>query len=299
MTPGLRRAPRTRRLAAGLALGAALFVSACALATVEKTALDEEITAGETAQFEIVVGAAPVPSGGPPGAEDAEEVTLTDDLPDGQVWTVTGNIEGCTLDDDPDGATGGLTGSGILECFYEEVDAANPLSLTLTAPTDEGDCGTIENVANVEQPPFEGPPGPTGPVGDFAPEVQPLSSHTAAATPTETAIPTATPTAAPSPTPVHDDDDATITVVCPTPSPTASPSGTVSATPSPTGSVAASATATPTRTATPSPRASGLPNTADELFGGAGGIGVWLAALLVLGSVAALVSFRVAPRRAR
>ncbi len=268
----LRASPCVRALRKPLAIAAftgVIVLTACA--TVDKTATDDQIVAGEQAQFQIVVGA----TDGPPSCEGgagtcANDVTLTDDLPDGQLWVVSGDVEPggpspepmCTVypNPSPSGQQGGsLEGgsNGVLECFWEEVAAASPRVLVLTATTDPAACGDIANVASVNQPSLP-PPGP----GE---------------------------------TPIirQDTDDATIAVECLA---TATPSAPATATGTPAetdpGTTRPAASAAPTRSAR-------LANTSvDALTPSGGHLALALSAVLLLGSVVALAGMTVA-RNAR
>ena len=133
------RAART----ATLGIGLVLVLAACA--TVEKTAARDPINSSEHAIFNIEVG---VLQEGPEN-QPAQDVTLTDDLPDGQLWAVTGDagaLAGCEVDEGTLAAS-----SGTLTCDFEEIPYDETVALAITAVTDGTDCGEIENEAQVSQ----------------------------------------------------------------------------------------------------------------------------------------------------
>lgn len=178
-------------------------VAACAY--VEKTATDDAIMAGENAVFEIEVGAdlGPPPTGLTVGPNAEGDVVLTDDLPDGQVWAITGDI-GTEEEPQCEVDTGTLAASsGILTCtyFFPALVEIGPAHLTLTAITDESDCGVISNTSTVEVDSEEVPTQPdmstaTITVSCPSPSVMPSVPESPSLPPasaSETPAPTASP----------------------------------------------------------------------------------------------------------
>ena len=98
--------------------------------TVAKTPDGGTIDSGANAVFTIVVT-----NNGPIAAEN---VTLTDILPAGFTWTLGG----------ADAADCSIT-SGTLSCNFGTIPFPGTQTVTLTAPTDSGDCGPNNNTANV------------------------------------------------------------------------------------------------------------------------------------------------------
>ena len=97
----------------------------CPDVEVTKTADDSVIEAGDEAGFEIVVT-----NNGPGTATD---VTLTDTLPAGIVWT----------EDSPDCTIAG----NVLTCSFGDMGAGESHTIHVTGATDTGDCGTITNTS--------------------------------------------------------------------------------------------------------------------------------------------------------
>lgn len=98
--------------------------------SVAKTPDGATISAGDNAVFTIVVT-----NNGPIAAEN---VTLTDTLPAGFAWTLGGPDAGdCSI------------ASGTLSCNFGTIPFPGSQTVTLTAPTDSADCGTINNTATV------------------------------------------------------------------------------------------------------------------------------------------------------
>jgi uncharacterized repeat protein (TIGR01451 family) len=95
----------------------------CADLTLQKAADPASISAGDTATFRLTVGN--------DGLGDAVDVTLTDPLPEGFVWTP----------DDPNCAID----SGTLTCHYDRLAPESTTVITLTAPTSTADCGSVAN----------------------------------------------------------------------------------------------------------------------------------------------------------
>ena len=99
--------------------------------TIEKTATNETISAGDPIVFSIVVTN--------PGPGVATGVTLTDALPtiDGVTWTFSGPEDACTLGDD-----------GVLSCDVETLSAGATLTVQVTGTTTAESCGEVENTAS-------------------------------------------------------------------------------------------------------------------------------------------------------
>lgn len=104
--------------------------------SVAKTPDAGSINAGDNAVFTIVVT-----NNGPIAAEN---VTLTDVLPDsGLSWTVGGaDAAACAGTNPHDGGT-------TLTCNFGTVAFPGSKTITLTSPTDSGDCRTINNTGQV------------------------------------------------------------------------------------------------------------------------------------------------------
>jgi uncharacterized repeat protein (TIGR01451 family) len=115
-----------------LAAAALLAVDVAAQAPIlgiNKVAAPAEISAGDTATFVIVVFNS--------GNASATNVTLIDTLPAGLTWSES-NIQ-CAID----------AGTRILTCGFGTLVPGGVATVTVTAPTDKGDCGSYPNVAQV------------------------------------------------------------------------------------------------------------------------------------------------------
>jgi uncharacterized repeat protein (TIGR01451 family) len=99
----------------------------CPNVTVLKTADDDEIDAGDTAAFTIVVT-----NEGPGTAHD---VTLTDTLPTGIVWS----------EDSPDCSIA----AGVMTCDFGDLAQGATRTVHVTGETDAADCGVLSNTAVV------------------------------------------------------------------------------------------------------------------------------------------------------
>lgn len=103
--------------------------------SIAKTPDAGSINAGADAVFTIVVT-----NNGPISAEN---VTLTDVLPAGLSWTVGGaDASACT-------GTNPHAGGSTLTCNFGTIPFPGSRTITLTAPTDSGDCGVINNTGTV------------------------------------------------------------------------------------------------------------------------------------------------------
>lgn len=177
-------------------------VAACAY--VEKTTPDDAIMAGDNAVFEIEVGAdleAP-PTGFVVGPDEEGDVTLTDDLPDGQVWAITGDV-GTEEEPQCEVDTGTLAASsGILTCtyFFPALVETGPAQVTLTAITDESDCGVISNTSNVSVD-TDGPTQPDSSTATITVSCPSASAMPSVPPPSMSVAPTPSATEAPTPTP--------------------------------------------------------------------------------------------------
>jgi uncharacterized repeat protein (TIGR01451 family) len=115
---------------------ASVMVS-CPDVTVEKTPDSGTVNAGENAVFTIVVS-----NSNAEGTGTAYDVTLTDNLPAGYVWTVGGaDGEDCDIDTEPS--------PDVLSCDFGDLEAGATRTITLTAPTSGDNCAAIPNTANV------------------------------------------------------------------------------------------------------------------------------------------------------
>lgn len=137
-----RRDGRTPRRVVLLAIGAATAVAMLGGSvgavivrprpdvTVDKTAGNATISAGDTASFTITVTNI--------GTGAANSVTLDDALPgSGLAWTENPDLAACTI-----------TGNA-LHCDIGTLAAGGSFSVTVEAVTGEGDCGTLDNTATV------------------------------------------------------------------------------------------------------------------------------------------------------
>lgn len=96
--------------------------------TVEKVAVDDSITAGDQIAFDITVTN--------DGDGVARDVTLSDTLPAGVVWSEDSNV--CSI------------ASGVLTCNFGDLAAgASTTTVRVSGTTDTGECGNVENTATV------------------------------------------------------------------------------------------------------------------------------------------------------
>jgi uncharacterized repeat protein (TIGR01451 family) len=96
--------------------------------TLAKTPDAGQVTAGNTATFTIQV------TNNGPGT--ANNVTISDTLPSGLAWT--------------DGSNSCSIASGVLSCSFGDLNQGQSASVTVSAPTDTGDCGTLNNTATAD-----------------------------------------------------------------------------------------------------------------------------------------------------
>jgi uncharacterized repeat protein (TIGR01451 family) len=102
---------------------------------VEKKAASANINAGDTASFTITVTSL--------GPLAANNVVLTDVLPSGLTWTVSG------ADATAAGCAGTLAGGSTLTCNFGTLAGGATRTVTLSATTSTSNCGQINNTANV------------------------------------------------------------------------------------------------------------------------------------------------------
>jgi uncharacterized repeat protein (TIGR01451 family) len=102
---------------------------------VQKTAASSSINAGDTATFSIVVTSL--------GPAAANNVVLTDTLPAGLTWTVSG------ADATAAGCAGTLAGGSTLSCSFGTLAASASRTVTVSAKTSTSNCGQINNTATV------------------------------------------------------------------------------------------------------------------------------------------------------
>jgi hypothetical protein len=187
-----------------------------------KTADNATINAGDEIGFTITIAST--------GTGNATSVLLTDFLgflPSNPTWTETTSNAACSFDVGP-----------IMTCIFGTiVSGAPPITLHLTAPTTQQDCGTVTNTATLqfgeEQSLFDDETVTVA--GPNCPTATPTPTNTPTNTPTDT--PTDTPTTTPTDTPTS----------TPTETPTATPTGTATAT----GTIPSTDTPTETPTDTP------------------------------------------------
>ncbi|MEN8375306.1 MAG: DUF11 domain-containing protein, partial [Gemmatimonadota bacterium] len=96
---------------------------------IRKTAAADTVSAGDTISFTIEVWN--------DGPGDADNVTLTDTLPNG----------GLSWFEDPANADCSIT-SGILTCDFGTLMEDDTSSVTVSAETDTADCGTVTNTGH-------------------------------------------------------------------------------------------------------------------------------------------------------
>jgi uncharacterized repeat protein (TIGR01451 family) len=105
------------------------LVVQCPSVMIEKVALTDTVSAGDTIRFKINVWNA--------GPGTADSVTLTDTLPSGLTWF-----------EDPDNTDCSIA-SGILTCDFGDLPAVDSpgdtAMVTVGAVTDAADCGTVTN----------------------------------------------------------------------------------------------------------------------------------------------------------
>jgi uncharacterized repeat protein (TIGR01451 family) len=105
--------------------------SECPDAGVLLTTSTPTISAGDTARYEMqVTGNGPGPSSG---------VVLTDSLPAGLAWTVTG----------PDSGPCTINGSNLLTCDFSTVPEGSSRQIAVSAVTNAANCGTLQDSASV------------------------------------------------------------------------------------------------------------------------------------------------------
>jgi uncharacterized repeat protein (TIGR01451 family) len=101
----------------------------CTNVTIEKTAVNSTINAGEDAVYTLTVHNN--------GSAAAHNVQVEDTLPAGPDWQT------------PAGCSSNGNESGTLTCALADIAAGADASITLRGATDAGDCGTISNSAHV------------------------------------------------------------------------------------------------------------------------------------------------------
>ncbi len=105
----------------------------CPAISIAKSAVKETILAGEEASYKVTVTAG--------GDSDSTNVIMTDELPSGFTWAVTGDTGSCS----------GLlvAGGSTLTCAYGAMAPGETRTVYLTAATTTANCGTITNSATV------------------------------------------------------------------------------------------------------------------------------------------------------
>jgi len=100
--------------------------------SIDKTPDAGTVNQGDAMSFTIVVTAG--------GDADSENVTVTDDLPNGFDWSITSQTgSACVLDASDD-----------LTCTIGTMTSGSTYSVTVSADTDEAECATYNNTADVE-----------------------------------------------------------------------------------------------------------------------------------------------------
>jgi len=113
----------------------ATIVDCRADVAVKKTAAASSIQAGQTASFSIVVSSL--------GPSSASNVVLTDTLPSGVTWTVSG------ADAVAAGCAGTVAGGGTLTCSVGTLAAGATRTVTVSGTTPASTCGELPNTAQV------------------------------------------------------------------------------------------------------------------------------------------------------
>ncbi len=103
--------------------------------SVRKTAAASTVQAGQTASFSIVVSSL--------GPAAASNVVLSDVLPSGLTWTVSG------ADAAAAGCAGTLAGGSTLTCSFGTLAVGATRTVTLSATTSASKCGDMPNTATV------------------------------------------------------------------------------------------------------------------------------------------------------
>jgi Domain of unknown function DUF11 len=203
----------------GLAHVQPVSAQATPFLTVTKTADNATINAGDQIGFTITLTDT--------GIGNLYDVSLTDVLliPSNPTWTETTGNPACSIDATP-----------ALNCSFGTLASVTSVTVHITAPTTELDCGMVGNTASVT----------------FGVHKQEFNdTATSAVTilcPTSTPTPTDTPTKTPTNTPT--DTPTSTATSTPTTTPTATPTNTATATHTPTATAAATNTSTVTPTAT-------------------------------------------------
>jgi uncharacterized repeat protein (TIGR01451 family) len=102
---------------------------------VEKTAANASVNAGETIAFSITVSSI--------GSATANNVVLSDTLPNGLSWTVSG------ADAVAAGCAGTYAGGSTLTCNFGSLAPGATRTVNLSATTTASNCGTVNNTATV------------------------------------------------------------------------------------------------------------------------------------------------------
>jgi uncharacterized repeat protein (TIGR01451 family) len=97
---------------------------------ITKVADDDVVSAGTDVGFTITVW-----NDGPGTAYD---VTVEDELPSGLDWTIDPAVDGCAITD------------GVLACDLGDLEDGDQVVIHLSAPTDESQCGSYDNLAMVD-----------------------------------------------------------------------------------------------------------------------------------------------------
>ncbi len=102
---------------------------------VVKTAASPSVNVGSTASFSIVVSSL--------GPNTASNVVLSDVLPSGATWTVSG------ADATAAGCAGAIPGGNTLTCSFGDLAAGASRTVNVSATTVAAHCPSISNTANV------------------------------------------------------------------------------------------------------------------------------------------------------
>ncbi len=106
----------------------------CPDVSVTKTAGEPTLNAGDEVSYDITVNAG--------GSGDSTSVELSDELPVGIDWGVSGaDAADCSIDDS--------SLPSVLHCDFGEMQSGDSASITLSGMAGPEDCGTLENTAVV------------------------------------------------------------------------------------------------------------------------------------------------------
>ena len=121
--------------AANNSSGPIVITVGCPDVSVRKTATASAVNVGATAGYSVVVTAN--------GPGSSPNVTLTDVLPGGLTWTVSGPDAAACAPASP------VTGGTTLTCLFGTMAQGSTRTITISAPTSPANCPSIANTATV------------------------------------------------------------------------------------------------------------------------------------------------------